>query len=395
MIRPVLYVDLPGIIYALDRRARARQGEFADFVIAPEDDEPRSGRAAFLNAIWPITPSAHTWICEDRWRLLGLAQARSRPGAQAWDLHSLAAMASPGGQTPTVAPQDVLLELVQFALNAAIQRGVHRFFLRIEDERPELELLAKMGFQRYARELTYCLPMEALSTATDGESSRAPGWKRTRLAHLLGLAGADRYAASAGMVDDLSLRSWHHHDAWGLLRLYDACTPKRVQVAESLTSEELVYTRAGGGRAHSLPLVEPMCVAYVVDRGVRLGGWVRLRFGRGQQPHHLSVMAHPDEPDLPLALVRFGLRVLAQQARLPVVCHVREYETATVDALGDAGFEQVGIRALLVRHLTMRALRPQEVSTLEPRVAYGVRGLGTAQTRLIKGEKTHYATHDH
>jgi hypothetical protein len=106
-------------------------------------------------------------------------------------------------------------------------------------------------------------------------------------------------------------------------------------------------------------------------------------------------MTHPDEPDLSPALIRFGLRVLAQQARLPVICHIREYETTGVDALCAAGFELVGVRALLVRHLTMRALRPQEVSALEPRVAYGVRGLGTAQTRLIKGEKTHYATNDH
>jgi hypothetical protein len=394
MIRPVLYVDLPGIVYALDRRARARQGEFADFVIAPEDDEPRSGRAAFLNALWPIMPTAHTWLCEDRWRLLGLAQARSRPGAQAWDLHYLAAMTAPGGQPPTVPPRDVLLELVQYALNAAILRGVHRFFLRIEDERPELELLANMGFQRYARELTYCLPAEALATADARENRATPPIRRARLSHALGLAGPETYAEGAG-AEDLSLVPWRRHDAWGLLRLYDACTPKRVQMAESLTSEELVFTRAGGGRARSLPLVEPACVAYVVDRGVRLGGWVRLRFGRGQQPHHLSVMTHPDEPDLPPALIRFGLRVLAQQARLPVVCHIREYETTGVDALCAAGFELAGVRALLVRHLTMRALRQREVSALEPRVAYGVRGLGTAQTRLIKGEKTHYATNDH
>lgn len=394
MIRPVLYVDLPGIVYALDRRARARQSEFADFVIAPEDDEPRSGRAAFLNALWPITPTAHTWLCEDRWRLLGLAQARSRPGGQAWDLYSLAAMTSPGGQPPTVPPRDVLLELVQFALNAAMQRGVQRFFLRIEDERPEIELLGKMGFQRYARELTYYLPASALPTETQSGSASSRAGMGAKLAHALGMVGPQMYEAGAGM-DDLALRPWHRHDAWGLLRLYDACTPKRVQVAESLTCDELVYTRAGGGRARSLPLVEPACVAFVVDRGVRLGGWVRLRFGRGQQPHHVSVMAHPDEPDLPLALTRFALRVLAQQAQAPVVCHVREYESAEVDALRAAGFERVGARALLVRHLTLRALRPQEVSALEPRVAYGVRGLGTAQTRLIKGEKTHYATHDH
>jgi len=80
MIRPVLNVDLPGIVHALDRRARAKQGEFANFVVAPDIEEPRSPLAALLSALLPITPHAYTWICEDHWRLLGLAQARRRPG---------------------------------------------------------------------------------------------------------------------------------------------------------------------------------------------------------------------------------------------------------------------------------------------------------------------------
>jgi hypothetical protein len=36
MIRPVLYVDLPGIIYALDRRARMAGRSFATFLCAPD-----------------------------------------------------------------------------------------------------------------------------------------------------------------------------------------------------------------------------------------------------------------------------------------------------------------------------------------------------------------------
>jgi hypothetical protein len=197
-----------------------------------------------------------------------------------------------------------------------------------------------------------------------------------------------------GEESELPLRRWHRHDAWGLLRLYDACTPRRVQVAESLNSDEFVHTRAGGSRTWWVPILEPACEAYVLDRGVRLGGWLRLRYGRGSQPHQLWLMAHPDEPDVAPALVKFGLRVLAAEPR-PVVCHVREYEGASIDALRAAGFEHTGTHALLVRHLTMRALRKREAHAVEPRMVYGVRGLGTAHTRLSKGEKTHYATSDH
>lgn len=409
MIRPVPYVDLPGIVYALDRWMRARNGEYANFVTAPAYEEPRSGIAALVSAVWPFTPNALTWICEDRWHPLGVAQARTRPGAQAWDLLYLAAISAPGGQPPSMPQDDVLLELVQYALNAAMMRGIHRFFAALDDERPELELFAKMGFQRYARELTYWLPSPQAASEgpnaqpgdTAGSVSRvaiaSPSAPRLpRLPRLPGLrAEAAQLEQDAALRSEAPLRSWHHHDAWGLLRLYDACTPRRVQIAEGLTNDEFISTRAGGGRTWHMPLVEPRSAAFVHDRGVRLGGWIRLRFGRGVLPHQLWVMAHPDEPDVPLALVRFGLRLLAADGPRPVVCQVREYEGTVVDALRAAGFEHCGTRALLVRHLTMRALAQRDVPAVETRVVYGVRGLGTAQTRLTKGKETHYATSDH
>lgn len=390
MIRPVLNVDLPGIVHALDTRARARQGAFANFVVAPDIEEPRSGLAALLSALLPITPSAHTWICEDHWRLLGLAQARQRPGAQAWDLAYLAAIL-PGADTlPYHGQSDVLMELLQYALNAAINRGVHRFFVRVDDERPELELFGKLSFQRYAQEFSYWLddPSDGLRLL-DRELAREDGGDSAR--STLTLHAAPVEDDENTIRPDVPLRRWRQHDAWGLLRLYDACTPKLVQLAESLTNDELIHTRAAGGRTWYLPLLEPETSAFVHDRGARLGGWLRLRHGRGSQPHMLSLMAHPDDPGVAPALLRFGLRVLAQGGPRPVCCQAREYETATVDALRAAGFTHTGTDALLVRHLTMRALRGRDVPAVEARMAYGVRGYGTTPSRLSKGEKTQYA----
>jgi hypothetical protein len=271
----------------------------------------------------------------------------------------------------------------------------------MEDERPELELMGKLGFQRYARELTYW--RTAPAAGDDETTGPEPVLAQTPVATAAQTQSQTQTQTTptdavytptpvlgqpAGAQPELPLRRWHHHDAWGLLRLYDACTPRRVQVAESLTIDELVYTRAGGGRTWSVPLLEPAFEAYVLDRGVRLGGWLRLRRGRGSQPHQLWLMAHPDEPDAAPALVRFGLRALAGEAR-PVVCQVREYEGASIDALRAAGFEHVATHALLVRHLTLRALRKREAHAVEPRVVYGVRGLGTAHTRLSKGQGPH------
>src|SRR5579884_2032010 len=101
MIRPVPdFGLLPGTYYALDRHLRARNRPLANFVIAPELPEPRSRLSALLEALRSVTPSTHTWMCEDRWTPLGLAQARTRPGGEAWELTYLCAMVAPGGQAP-------------------------------------------------------------------------------------------------------------------------------------------------------------------------------------------------------------------------------------------------------------------------------------------------------
>src|SRR6266487_1169660 len=93
MIRPVLYVDLPGIIYAIDRRARSKQHEFANFVCWLEPVENELPPSPILRHIFPFRPATRTWICEDHWRILGFAQMRERPSRTAWDMSYLASMA--------------------------------------------------------------------------------------------------------------------------------------------------------------------------------------------------------------------------------------------------------------------------------------------------------------
>jgi hypothetical protein len=377
MIRPILYVNLPGVVHALERRARSRQSAFATFICAPDTEESRSGFAALLKALLLIDPGAFTWLCEDRWRLLGFAQAHRRGTSSAWDLTYLAALTSAPGNTASPPTSDVLLELLQYALDAAVMRGVQRVFARVDDERPELEVFQRAGFQRYARELRYWLP--APPSLSD-----------------LAVEHGDGHASGRSLDrGGLALRRWHRHDAWGLFRLYDASTPRRVQTAECLTSDEFMHTHAVEGRMRSLPLLEPDVQTFVHDRGVRLGGWLRLRYGRGSQPHQLWLMAHPEDAQLAGPLLRFGLRQFAAAQPRPILCQVREYDGVVIDALRSAGFEHAGTRALLVRQLLLRAFRHRTAPAVESRVAYGVKGLGTAQSRLSRGGKTVYATSDH
>src|SRR5713226_9339871 len=250
MIRPVLYVDLPGIIYSMDRRARSKQHEIANFVCWIEPVENRVPWPSALRNVLPLNPASRTWICEDHWRILGFAQVQERPSHIMWDLSYLASMVN-----SSVSGDDVLTALLEYMLEMAATHGILRIFAKVEDEIPELELFQRMGFQRYARELTYVYE---------------PG--STPVPSLPNLP---------------SLRRWSRHHEWGLHQLYRSVTPQRVQTAEMLQdSEECAKLLVGTLQPWPSPLAGND-QSYVCDVGVRLGAWLRICRGHGKAPHQL------------------------------------------------------------------------------------------------------------
>jgi hypothetical protein len=344
MIRPVLYVDLPGIIYAIDRRARSKSHEFANFVCWLEPVENRPLLPPILRNIFPLHPASRTWICEDHWHLLGFAQVRERPLRLTWDVTYLASMAN-----RSVSSDDVLTALLDYLLENASTHGVLRIFAKVEDEIPEMELFQRSGFQRYARELTYVYEPESVQELA---TSATP-----------------------------SLRRWNRHDVWGLHQLYRSVTPQRVQMAEMLeNSEEFAKLRVGSLRSLP-PLLSGGVETYVCDVGVRLGAWLRICPGSGSMPHQLSLIVHPEHADLAEPILRFGTRRLLEGSVRPIYCQVREYESFVIAALRNSGYEHVSTKAMLVRHIAMLAMNPRTVPALEQRVVYGVKGLGTVNSR--------------
>src|SRR5437764_8078904 len=258
MIRPVLYVDLPGIIYAIDRRARSKQHEFANFVCWLEPVENHIPLPPILRHIFPVNTAARTWICEDHWRILGFAQVRERPSRITWELAYLASMVQ-----RSVSDDDVLTALLDYLLEMASTHSILRIFAKVEDEIPEQELFQRAGFQRYARELTY------VYTAGDAQ------------------AGSMKLDSNTP-----SLRRWNRHHVWGLHQLYRSVTPQRVQMAEMLeNSEEFAKLHVGSLRPLPLSLSQGN-ENYVCDVGVRLGGWLRLCRGHGSAPHQLFLIVH-------------------------------------------------------------------------------------------------------
>ncbi len=342
MIRPVLYVDLPGIIYSMDRRARSRQHELANFVCWLEPVDNRVSLPPILRDIIPLNPTSRTWICEENWRILGFAQVRERPSRIMWDLSYLASMVH-----GNVASDEVLMALLEYMLEIASTHGILRIFAKVEDEIPELELFQRAGFQRYARELTYIYEPEGLP----------PG------------------------IDLPSLRRWNRHHVWGLHQLYRSVTPQRVQMAEMLeNSEEFAQLHVGSLRRLPFSLSGGR-ENYVCDLGVRLGAWLQVFRGHGSAPHQISLIVHPEHAELAEPLLKFGVRRALEGGVRRIYCQVREYESAVIAALRSSGFEHAGTKLLLVRHLALLAMNPRTVPALEQRVVYGVRGLGTVNSR--------------
>lgn len=370
MIRPVLNGDLPRVIRVIDQWARAQAGKYADFIVAPPGDEPRGRLSTFLSVLLPFVPNASTWILEDHWQLQGLIQTRARPGSSAWDVAYLAAvLAHTGDQQDAAILVDcgpVVYPLLQHCVNTAITRGVRRVFARVEDERPEIEQFTKLGFQRYAVEHTWAL--------------------RDVRAGLRMLSETDDLARTPR-----GGRLWRGSDRWNLLRLHDAATPKRVQLAEDLDLDEFLHTRMfTWGLAPLLPL-DPTGASYVLDHDGRLSAWLRLRSGRGTQPHEMALMAHPEDAGAAVALLRFGLEALASKPAQPVWCVVRDYEAPVILALRAAGFTPVAAHALLVRHQAARVMPLPDAAVAASRVVLGGQGIGSSQARMSKGEKAQYA----
>jgi N-acetylglutamate synthase-like GNAT family acetyltransferase len=342
MIRPVLYVDLPGIIYAIDRRARGKQHEFANFVCWLEPVENRILLPPFLRNIFPVNTASRTWICEDHWHILGFAQVRERPAHITWDLAYLASMVN-----SNVSSDEVLTALLEYMLEIASSHGILRIFAKVEDEIPEMELFQKTGFQRYARQLTYVFE---------------PG-------------------SIQGDFKPPSLRRWSRHHVWGLHQLYRSVTPQRVQMAEMLDSSE-EFAKLNVGSLRPLPFsLSRGDESFVCDVGVRLGAWLRICRGHGMAPHQLSMLVHPEHAELAEPLIRFGTQRLLERSARPIYCQVREYDSFVINALRSSGFEHVSTKALLVRHIAMLAMNPRAVPAVEQRVVYGVKGLGTVNSR--------------
>lgn len=217
--------------------------------------------------------------------------------------------------------------LLAEAANGLGALGCQRIYATVPAGNGAEEVFRQAGFGVYTREEVFVLSPDALRryTAADangGENDRnAPPLRRVR-----------------------------KRDAWNILRLYTALTPRNVQHAEAMLSTEgapgklddwwehmngtsYVFERPHTGTNSLTGIVR-------VTRG-RLASWVRL---------HLAPQSSGDADDM----VAQTIALVSKTRARPIYAAVRDYEGGIRAALTAAGFDWQIERSLMVKHTTVR-----------------------------------------
>lgn len=267
-----------------------------------------------LSAILPLAQDTMLYVAEEGGKVQGFVQASGPPGGleltRAKVLQVLNLQVADGRDS-----EDVASALVDHLSQQALQRGIHRLFVRLPDRDPLLPVFRLRGFRQYATEQVLF-----------AEQARR------------GITPAPEGA-----------RQIRRGDARHLYGLYRKVTPQHVSQLEAPTYRE--WRALHADRAGRRSLRGSNSEEIVVDR-VELAGWVKAERSTGTQPHTLSFMVLP-EPPLPDELADLGINLLGETAT-PVWSSLRHYDSHMIDALRGRGFSILLTQMLLVRELALR-----------------------------------------
>ena len=264
-----------------------------------------------LSAILPLAQESMLYVAEDGGKIAGFVQASSTSAAldlnRAKVLQLLNLQVADGPDS-----EEVASALIEHLSNQALQRGVHRLFVRLPDRDPLLPVFRMRGFRQYATEQVLFADEVRRGITPAAEGARAV----------------------------------RRGDARLLYQLYRKVTPQHVSQLEAPTYREwraLHADRAGRSSRNKEEVV--------IDR-VELAGWVKAERSSGTQPHTLSFMVLP-EPPLPDELADMGIALLGDKT-MPVWSSLRHYDSHMIDALRGRGFSVLLTQMLLVKELALR-----------------------------------------
>lgn len=247
-------------------------------------------------------------------RALGVVQARVRKNRPEADITFIAPSLEHEPEAATT-----WYRLLAEATNSFGEAGVQRIYAHLPSGNGAEEVFRQAGFGVFTRQEIFMLTPERISKRTASQTN-------------------------------VSLRRMRKRDAWSVLRLYSAITPRNVQHAEAMLTTEgatgtlndwwenlngtsYLFERPTAGGPSPAGIVR-------VTRG-RLATWARL---------HL----HPDARGLGDEMVAELIALVSRTRARPIYVGVRDYEGGVRAALGAAGFERQMEQSLMVKHTTVR-----------------------------------------
>jgi hypothetical protein len=339
-VTPARWWHIPGLSRLIRGTRRARdRGSGGALVWAPR----WSPSLGVLQSVWPAplpgVPGPQSFAAEQGGRPLGLAQMRPRREPRHWEVVYLAVEDAGPTTGQGVAADRTAARLLGELCDAAGHAGAERVFARIHEEGGRFAVFKQVGFSPVEREYTYYQEQER--------------------------AAAPPAAAVPG------LRPQRRADAFGLLQLYRAATPKVVQMAEGVGDDRRGrHWEAEGVDPVGRLTRRPRRLRWVVERDGRHVGWLQLDVHR-RGPHRLRLMVDEGTTahgDLTRPLLEHGLATLAVHPAPGVLVRVREHQQRLAAALEARGFYLVDDSLLMVKLLATpvpQRSQPQFAPALE------------------------------
>ncbi len=221
---------------------------------------------------------------------------------------------------------EIWRRLLHHCCQKAGENGVQRLYASLPDDVEELGVFRDAGFSLYAREEIFRL----------------------------------KWPKASGDPPAGGVRPAYEADAWQLKRLYAQHTPRLVQLAEGALG--------GDHEPPFLVSVEGANVqGYVAVEDQEIVGFVQVMSGR--DGHLLRLWGDTMDSMRMARLLGWGIGVASQAPVRPVYCAVRDYQGGLQALLEENGFEYIGHRARLVKHIVRAERVPaaNAVSALEPR----------------------------
>ncbi|HLZ07734.1 MAG TPA: GNAT family N-acetyltransferase, partial [Chloroflexota bacterium] len=247
---------------------------------------PRAGGAVgvvvgFFGRSLALESGRETWVQIDNGRISGLVASKRREGADIWDVDQLTVL-------PSADSSRTASRLLEQLLSAAVDEGIHKVFLRLDEGDPAQDWVRQVGFFSYCQETTYIHP-------------EVPAFARP--------------------VVDQRVRRRRPSDHHALFQLYCSAVPFRVRQAEGMTLHEWRWTDGWAVRPAGIhSIIGTARSDYVLDSDPRLAAWIQV----DQSKRRLTLLTD-DNLDVGQGdLVTFGLGRLGSGG--PAWCAVRDYQ---------------------------------------------------------------------